>query len=96
VSGVIQVLPFIAGGILLVAGREDGLYWVAAGSIAVFIFSGAECVGAAGRNPAVGAKLAPEPKNFRLNLPSHSPMEPNATKNVGALIDPREPRASQE
>jgi hypothetical protein len=39
VSGVIQVLPFIAGGILLVARREDGLYWVAAGSIAVSIFS---------------------------------------------------------
>jgi hypothetical protein len=39
VLGVVQVAPFMAGGILLMAGREDGLYWVAAGSIAVFIFS---------------------------------------------------------
>jgi hypothetical protein len=39
VTGQIQVLPFIIGGILLLAGHDAGLYWVAGGSIAVFIFS---------------------------------------------------------
>lgn len=36
---LLQVLPFLVGGALLIAGRDRGLYWVAAGSIAVFIFS---------------------------------------------------------
>jgi hypothetical protein len=39
VTGQIQVLPFIVGGILLLAGHDSGLYWVAGGSIAVFVFS---------------------------------------------------------
>ena len=37
--GQLQVLPFVAGGILLVLGRSTGLYWVAGGCIAVFVFS---------------------------------------------------------
>jgi len=36
---VAQVLPFLAGGILLVVGAEAGLYWVAAGVLAVFVGS---------------------------------------------------------
>jgi hypothetical protein len=39
VLGQIQVLPFILGGILLVARHDEGFYWVAGGCIAVFIFS---------------------------------------------------------
>jgi hypothetical protein len=39
VLGQIQVLPFITGGILLIAGYDSGLYWVAGGAMAVFIFS---------------------------------------------------------
>jgi len=39
VVALLQVLPFLVGGSLLIAGRDGGLYWVAAGSIAVFIFS---------------------------------------------------------
>lgn len=37
--GQIQVLPFIAGGILLTAGDASGFYWVAGGVMAVFVFS---------------------------------------------------------
>jgi len=37
--GQIQVLPFIAGGTLLLNSRERGLYWVAAGIVATFVFS---------------------------------------------------------
>jgi hypothetical protein len=39
VLGQVQVLPFIIGGILLLAGSGRGRYWVAAGSIAIFVFS---------------------------------------------------------
>jgi hypothetical protein len=39
VIGQLQVLPFILGGILLLAGHNSGLYWVAGGCIAIFIFS---------------------------------------------------------
>jgi hypothetical protein len=39
VLGQIQVLPFMVGGILLLAGYYRGLYWVAGGCIAIFIFS---------------------------------------------------------
>ena len=39
VLGQIQVLPFIAGGVLLIAGNDSGFYWVAGGVIAVFVFS---------------------------------------------------------
>jgi hypothetical protein len=39
VQGQIQVLPFIIGGISLIARCGRGLYWVAAGSLAIFIFS---------------------------------------------------------
>jgi hypothetical protein len=37
--GQLQVLPFILGGISLIAGSGGGLYWLAAGTIAAFIFS---------------------------------------------------------
>jgi hypothetical protein len=37
--GLIQVLPFIVGGVLLFTDRGGGPYWVAGGCIAVFIFS---------------------------------------------------------
>ena len=39
VIGQLQVLPFVAGAILLLAGHDNGLYWVAAGAISIFIFS---------------------------------------------------------
>jgi hypothetical protein len=37
--GQMQVLPFLTGGIILLAGHSSGLYWVAAGCLAIFIFS---------------------------------------------------------
>ena len=37
--GQIQVLPFAVGGILLLLERGSGLYWIAGGIIAIFIFS---------------------------------------------------------
>jgi hypothetical protein len=37
--GQIQVLPFIAGGAVLVRGDASGFYWVAGGVITVFVFS---------------------------------------------------------
>jgi hypothetical protein len=39
VTSQAQVLPFVTGAILLVAGRPAGMYWIAAGTIAIFIFS---------------------------------------------------------
>jgi len=39
VLGQVQVLPFMAGGVLLTAGDQSGFYWTAAGVIAVFVFS---------------------------------------------------------
>ena len=39
VSGQLQTLPFIVGGISLLSGRGGGLYWIAGGIIAIFIFS---------------------------------------------------------
>ena len=39
VGGEVQVLPFLLGSILLLAGRDAGYYAVAAGVIAIFIFS---------------------------------------------------------
>jgi hypothetical protein len=39
VVGDVQLLPFLVGAILLVAGRASGHYSVAAGVIAIFIFS---------------------------------------------------------
>jgi hypothetical protein len=39
VVGEVQVLPFLVGAILLLAGRESGYYCVAVGVIAIFIFS---------------------------------------------------------
>jgi hypothetical protein len=39
VVGEVQVLPFLVGAILLLDGRESGYYCVAAGVIAIFIFS---------------------------------------------------------
>ena len=38
VAGQIQTVPFIVGGILLFVDRRVGLYWMAAGAIADFIF----------------------------------------------------------
>jgi hypothetical protein len=37
--GQAQVLPFIIGGILLLARNEKGLYWMAGGCISIFILS---------------------------------------------------------
>jgi modulator of FtsH protease len=39
VMGVGQVLPLVVGGLLVALGPYGGLYWVAAGVIAIFIFS---------------------------------------------------------
>jgi hypothetical protein len=39
VLGQIQTLPFIVAGILLLQGNRQGIYWMAAGVIAIFIFS---------------------------------------------------------
>ena len=39
VGGEVQVLPFLLGAALLLAGRAAGYYAVAAGVIAIFIFS---------------------------------------------------------
>jgi hypothetical protein len=39
VTGQLQVLPFVIGGILLLAGHDRGIYWIAGGCIAIFIFS---------------------------------------------------------
>jgi modulator of FtsH protease len=39
IIGQLQVLPFIAGGILLGRSDPNGMYWVAGGVIAIFIFS---------------------------------------------------------
>jgi hypothetical protein len=39
VLGQIQILPFVIGAILLLTGHAHGLYWVAGGSIAIFVFS---------------------------------------------------------
>jgi hypothetical protein len=35
----VQVLPFLIGGILLVLSRPAGMYWIAAGTVAIFVFS---------------------------------------------------------
>jgi hypothetical protein len=35
----LQVLPFLVGAILLLTGHPGGMYWIAAGTIAIFIFS---------------------------------------------------------
>jgi modulator of FtsH protease len=37
--GQIQTLPFIIGGGLVSSANADGLYWISAGTIAIFIFS---------------------------------------------------------
>ena len=37
--GQVQVLPFFAGGFLLLARHPSGLYWVAGGILAIFVFS---------------------------------------------------------
>lgn len=36
---IAQIVPFVVGGALLLAGAEDGLYWNAAGIVVVFIGS---------------------------------------------------------
>lgn len=38
-TGQLQTLPFIVAGILLMMHNGDGLYWMAGGVIAIFIFS---------------------------------------------------------
>jgi hypothetical protein len=35
----VQVLPFLIGATLLVLSRPVGMYWIAAGTVAIFIFS---------------------------------------------------------
>jgi modulator of FtsH protease len=37
--GQLQTLPFIAGGAMLWASHDDGMYWLAAATVASFIFS---------------------------------------------------------
>jgi hypothetical protein len=39
VTAQVQVLPFLVGAILLVVSRPAGMYWIAEGSLAIFIFS---------------------------------------------------------
>ena len=39
VTAQVQVLPFVIGGILLLLSRPAGMYWIAGGTIAIFIFS---------------------------------------------------------
>lgn len=39
IVGEIQMLPFLLGGILMIANRPSGFFCVAAGVIAIFIFS---------------------------------------------------------
>jgi hypothetical protein len=39
VAGQIQTLPFVVGGTLLCRNYNAGLYWMAGGVIAIFIFS---------------------------------------------------------
>jgi len=39
VVGEVQLLPFLVGGILLIAARPSGYFCIAAGVLAVFIFS---------------------------------------------------------
>lgn len=39
VSGQVQLLPFVIGAALLLTHRLSGPYWIAAGVIAIFIFS---------------------------------------------------------
>jgi hypothetical protein len=39
VLGQIQVLPFLAAGILVIIGSDSGFYWIAGGVIAAFVFS---------------------------------------------------------
>jgi len=39
IVAVLQILPFVVGGVLLLSGEYDGLYWVAGGVLAVFIGS---------------------------------------------------------
>jgi hypothetical protein len=39
VSGQVQTVPFIIGGVLLFTSQSGGLYWIASGILAVFIFS---------------------------------------------------------
>lgn len=38
-TGQMQVLPFVVGSVLMLRGHPSGLYWVAAGVLAIFIFS---------------------------------------------------------
>lgn len=37
VTGQIQIIPFLIGGALIIMGSIDGLYWVAAGILTVFV-----------------------------------------------------------
>ena len=38
-TGQVQILPFFVAGILLMMHNPHGLYWMAGGVIAIFIFS---------------------------------------------------------
>ncbi|HSN18737.1 MAG TPA: hypothetical protein VLV87_11090 [Gammaproteobacteria bacterium] len=37
--GQLQVVPYVVGGLLLLLGRYQGLYWIGAGTMLVFTFS---------------------------------------------------------
>jgi hypothetical protein len=37
--GQLQVIPYVVGGLLLLLGHYDGLYWIGAGTMLVFMFS---------------------------------------------------------
>lgn len=39
VLGQLQVIPYVVGGLMLLWGRYDGLYWIGAGTMLVFTFS---------------------------------------------------------
>jgi hypothetical protein len=39
ITGQMQVLPMMVGAIFLTSGRENGLYWIAGGILAIFIFA---------------------------------------------------------
>lgn len=37
--GVVQILPFVVGAVILCTGGDDGMYWIAGGIVAVLIGS---------------------------------------------------------
>jgi len=39
VTGQIQIVPFLIGGILFLGAHDSGFYWISAGCIAIFVIS---------------------------------------------------------